>query len=101
MLKIALIDDQSYGILQIHELHEGDDYEFTYFETFKEFKGDSRIWDIVYLDYYLDKDGLKGGDIVSEVREQANKIIGFSSVKSKNEEIIQAGAEEGIQKKIY
>lgn len=98
MLKIALIDDKEYGLEQIRALHRDEKYTLTYFETFREFREKQEYFDIVYLDYYLDKDGITGDTIASEVKQFCKELIGFSSVMECSKKLQEAGADGAIQK---
>ncbi len=98
MLHIALIDDKSYGLEQIHELHMGTQYELEYFESFKKFQEDKKIYDIVYLDYYLEKDGITGDMVLPQVQQMTQKVIGFSSVERCNEMLKKLGADDTVLK---
>lgn len=97
-MTIALIDDHSYGLDQIRALHTGEEYRLSYFETFREFASSGEHFDVVYLDYYLEKDGLTGADVIEEVQRQSKKIIGFSSVWRKSQELKRLGADEAMVK---
>lgn len=99
MLKIALLDDKSYGLEQIEELHLGEEFELKYFETFAAFQKSPDLFDIVYLDYFLDKDGIRGTEIISQVQNKTKKIIGFSSAPFGNEEFKKNGVKETVIKK--
>ena len=99
MLKIALIDDKSYGLKQINERHNGEKFSLEYFSTFQEFQKSGETFDIVYLDYYLEKDGITADQILAEVKAQAGKVIAFSSVERRSEELVKLGADEWILKK--
>jgi hypothetical protein len=99
MLHIALIDDKSYGLQQIRDRHAEDEYKLTYFETFGKFQESGKSFDIVYLDYYLDKDGIRGDQVIDKVKEHARKIIGFSSVERCNNIFLDLGADMAILKK--
>jgi len=98
MLKVALLDDKSYGLDQIKDIHLGENYILEYFETFREFKESDKFFNLVYLDFYLEKDGLTGLDVLEEVKQQAGKVIGFSSVMSKSQLLMEAGADHAIRK---
>ncbi|MBT4936802.1 hypothetical protein HON22_02690 [Candidatus Peregrinibacteria bacterium] len=98
MLKIALIDDKSYGIKQIKQLHKPGKYTLDYYETFQEFQKNKKYYDIIYLDYYLDKEGITGDTVVREVKKYCKKLIAFSSMKEGCDEIVKAGADEAILK---
>ena len=99
MIKIALLDDKSYGLEQIKELHFGEEFELHYFDTFKSFQESADLFDIVYLDYFLDKDGIKGTEIITGVQKRTKKIIGFSSAPFGNEEFKKVGVKETVIKK--
>jgi len=101
MLKIALLDDKKYGLNQIKEIHEGENFKLFYFSTFQEFKKNSNIFDIVYLDYFLEKDGLTGAEVLPFVKSKTKKVIGFSSVLSRSKELKQLGADNAIVKKFF
>ena len=98
MLKIALIDDKSYGLEQIKERHIGEEFSLKYFSTFQKFQESGEIFDIVYLDYYLEKDGITADQILPEVKAQAGKVIAFSSVERRSEELVELGADEAVVK---
>lgn len=98
MLKIALIDDKSYGIKQIKQLHKSEKYNLDYYETFQEFQKTQKTYDLIYLDYYLDKDGITGDSVVTEVKKYCKKLIAFSSMKEGCDEIVKAGANKAILK---
>jgi hypothetical protein len=98
MLKISLLDDKSYGLEQIRDIHIGEEYTLEYFETFKKFQESEKYFDIVYLDFYLEKDGLTGLDVLESVQKQCDRVIGFSSVMSKSELLKEAGADQAIKK---
>lgn len=86
MLKIAYIDDLYYWIPQvINAIPKDVEYRFYYY---------NRIWDIeniefdiVILDFYLDKDWKTALDIIDKFLW--NIIIWFSSVDSKNDLILE------------
>ena len=98
MLKIALLDDKAYGLEQIKEIHFGEEYELVYFDTFKSFQESPDTFDIIYLDYFLDKDGIKGTEIITHVETRTKKIIGFSSAPFGNEEFKKVGVKETVIK---
>ena len=86
MLKIALIDDKSYWIPQIiYSIPKDLEYKFYYYDSIKNIEDIE--FDIVFLDYYLDKDNKTALDIID--RFLWTTIVWFSSVDSKNELIIQ------------
>jgi len=97
-MKIALLDDKSYGIKQVKQIHIDDEYEFFYFDTFISFQENKDFFDIVYLDYYLLKDGLTGGDVLDDVKKRSKRVVGFSSLKEKSELLVLLGADEAITK---
>ncbi|UFX82911.1 hypothetical protein [Candidatus Absconditicoccus praedator] len=95
MKKIALVDDKDYGILQIkNSMPDYFQYNFEYFDTYK--KAVNKKFDILFLDYYLDKDGLTGKDVIHELK--ADIIIGFSSVPDCNQELLKKGADFAVTK---
>lgn len=98
MKKIVLIDDQSYGLASIKKIHNHEEYILDYYDTFKEFSTVHKKYDICYLDYYLDKDGITGDTIVQKIREYCKEIIGFSSTQKGCEKIVKAGADRFILK---
>ena len=99
MLKIALLDDKSYGIKQIEEIHSTDDFDLTYFDTYKSFIDSKETFDIVYLDYFLDKDNLTGIDVLDEVKKRAKHVVGFSSVQRYSKLLQEKGADDWTVKK--
>lgn len=89
MYSICLIDDRYYGIPQvINALPKNLEYEFFYYDRVSFIE--PRKYDIVLLDYYLDKDGITGEDIISKI--QADLIIAFSSEDEMNDKLIQKWA---------
>lgn len=86
MIKIAYIDDAYYGLAQvINAIPKNINYEFYYY---------NRIWDIenidfdiVVLDFYLDKEWKTALDIINRFLWKI--IIWFSSVDSKNDLILE------------
>jgi DNA-binding response OmpR family regulator len=98
MKKIVLIDDQSYGLASIKKLHTHEEYTLDYYDTVKEFLSIQKQYDICYLDYYLDKDGITGDSVVHKIKKYCSTIIGFSSTQKGCEKIVEAGAERFILK---
>ncbi|USN57755.1 MAG: hypothetical protein H6767_05195 [Candidatus Peribacteria bacterium] len=95
MKTICLIDDLTYGIPQlINAIPKDFKYEFFYFSSVK----DINRWDfdIVLLDYYLDKDGITGKEVISKINSSC--IIAFSSEGSCNQELRSLGANFSIKK---
>lgn len=85
MYSICLIDDLCYGIPQlINAIPDNIEYEFFYFDRVASIE--LRKYDIVLLDYYLDKDGFTGEDIYDTI--DADCIIAFSSEDSMNDKLI-------------
>ncbi len=79
--KICYIDDQTYGIPQvINSIPKDVKYEFFYYDRISEIQDIK--FDIVILDFYLDKDKMTALDIVDKFLESI--IISFSSAASKN-----------------
>ncbi len=89
MYSVCLIDDLCYGIPQlINSIPDDIEYEFFYCDRVAAIE--PRNYDIVLLDYYLDKDGLTGEDIFDTIH--ADIIIGFSSEDDKNEILMKKWA---------
>ncbi len=90
MLSICLLDDKSYGISQIRNALDGvvSAYEFRHADRVQ--RAVSRHWDLLFLDYWLDLDGLTGADVIGDI--DADIIIAFSSVPERNDELLQLGA---------
>ena len=82
MIKIALIDDKSYWLDQIRSIHHWEQFTLDYFETFQSFNSWKQYYDIIYLDYYLDKDWITWDKVVSQVKTRTKKLVWFSSVQS-------------------
>ena|GEM_PF-6706896 len=99
MLKIALIDDKNYGLDQIKELHAGEDFSLEYFSSYAEFLRNNDSFDVIYLDYYLEKDRITADLILQVVKKRAGKVIAFSSVARRNTELFGLGADAMVQKK--
>jgi hypothetical protein len=79
--KICYIDDLYYWIAQvINSIPKNIDYEFYYFNRIKDIE--FQKYDIVILDYYLDKDGVTSEVLINKF--EWSNIISFSSEKNKN-----------------
>jgi hypothetical protein len=86
MYSICLIDDCCYGIPQIiNSIPSNIAYEFFYFDRVSSLE--TRKYDVILLDYFLDKDNLTGEDIYDTL--EAENIIAFSSEDSKNNRLIK------------
>ena len=82
MEKICLIDDLSYWIPQvINSIPNGIDYQFYYYNRINDIEDID--FDVVILDFYLDKDNKTALDIIERFLWKI--IIWFSSVDSKND----------------
>ncbi len=93
--KICYIDDLSYGIPQvINAIPNHIEYEFYYYDRISEIE--DKKFDVVILDFYLDKDKKTALDVVD--RFLWTMIISFSSSDSKNELMLKSGAIYGIKK---
>lgn len=80
--KIFYIDDQSYALPQlIHAIPEHIDYELIYIQRISDIP-ELRDFDLVILDFYLDKDNKTVLDIVELFA--GNIILSFSSSQTKN-----------------
>lgn len=95
MLKIALIDDQEYWIMQVkNSIPVWVDYEFLYFPSYRE--AQNYDFDIALIDYYLDIDWVTWDKILPLINAKVK--IWFSSVASKSEKIKEAWAAFSCQK---
>jgi hypothetical protein len=92
-MKIALLDDKIYWLKAIvNALWMKNDVE--YFSSYKDI-----LWlhfDILFLDYYLDIDGVVSKDIIELLN--ADIIISYSSVEACNELMLTKWAQFAIQK---
>jgi len=88
MHKICLIDDKSYWIPQvINSLDKNLEYKFFYYDRIESIEDID--FDIVLLDFYLDKDNKTALDIID--RFIGKIIVWFSSEDSKNDLILKNG----------
>ena len=95
--KIFYIDDQSFALPQlIKAIPETIDYELVYVQRIQDIVDDD--YDVVILDFYLDKDKKTALEIVKRFSE--TKILSFSTAVSKNNLMLQHGALFGV-KKLY
>lgn len=95
MYKICLIDDKFYWIAQvINAISKNIDYKFYFYNYIKDIE--ILDFDIVLLDFYLDKDNKTALDIIDKFIW--SKIIWFSSRKEKNDLILKNWWSYGIQK---
>lgn len=86
MIKIAYIDDAYYWIAQvINAIPKDLKYEFYYYNRISDIENID--FDIVILDFYLDKDSKTALDIINKFLWKI--IIWFSSVDSKNDLILE------------
>ncbi len=98
-MNIALLDDKQYGLTQIQNaLPVNSSAQVQWFSTVSEFMSCREDFDIVFLDYYLDKDGITGDTIIDAVRKKAKEIVAFSSISRGNEKLKAAGADFAIIK---
>ncbi|HRI36670.1 MAG TPA: hypothetical protein PK765_06515 [bacterium] len=96
MYRICLIDDKAYGIPQvIRAIPKGIEYEFFYYDRIADIEY-TLDYDVVILDYYLDKDGKTALDIID--RLAAYPVIAFSSEDAMNDRILERGAVEKATK---
>lgn len=85
MLKVCLIDDKTYWIPQlIYSIPKKIKYDFYYYDKIENIEYIE--YDIIFLDFYLDKDKKTALDIINNLKSKI--IISFSSIESKNDEII-------------
>lgn len=93
--KICYIDDMSYGIPQvINAIPKSIEYDFYYYDRISEIQDIK--FDIVLLDFYLDKDEKTALDIVDKFLEPV--VISFSSANSKNQLMLWQWADYATQK---
>lgn len=86
MYKIAYIDDESYAIDQVKQaLGNITWYEFFYFESYQDALG--KNFDVIILDYYLDKDQITGDAIVDLLSFRV--LVWFSSILKKSQKIVE------------
>ena len=98
-LQIALLDDKEFGVQQIRNaLPVGVAAEVTWFPDLPALRADVRVFDILFLDYYLDRDGITGDMAMAEVQRRAGVIIGFSSAESGNRHLLACGADHAVAK---
>ncbi len=94
--QICYIDDLSYALPQvINSIPTGIEYDFYYYNRITDIEWE-REFDIVILDYYLDKDHKTALDIIE--RFQGSIIVWFSSEQSCNQKMLQNGALYAAQK---
>ena len=88
--KICYIDDLTYGIPQvINSIPQSIEYDFFYYDKISEVE--QIKFDIVILDFYLDKDKKTALDIVDQFLE--SRVISFSSASSKNQLMLKNWAD--------
>lgn len=86
MYKICYLDDSYYGIAQvINSIPKDLEYKFYYYNRITDLEDID--FDIVVLDFYLDKDNKTALDVIEKFAW--SMIIWFSSVDEKNELILQ------------
>jgi hypothetical protein len=93
--KICYIDDLYYWISQvINSIPKNIDYDFYYFNRISDIE--FQKYDIVILDYYLDKDWLTSESVIDKFIW--SEIISFSSEQSKNEYMLSKWAKYWVKK---
>ena len=93
--KICYIDDMAYWIPQvINAIPKDLKYEFYYYDRISEIP--DIVFDIVILDFYLDKDKKTALDIVDRFLESI--VISFSSANSKNQLMLENWADFQVLK---
>ena len=93
--KIFYIDDQSFALPQlIKSIPDDIDFEFIYVQRIIDIIEDE--YDIVILDFYLDKDWKTALDVVSLF--QCKVIISFSTSKQKNAMMLKKFVSYGVEK---
>lgn len=93
--KICYVDDLYYWIAQvINSFPKNIEYEFYYFNRISDIE--FKKYDIVILDYYLDKDWVTSESIIDQFKWSI--IISFSSESSKNKLMLNKWACYWIQK---
>ena len=88
---VVLLDDKSYGLQQVlralpRDATANGDVEVRHIDRWSTWLADPPSPFILLLDYFLDKDGLVGADIVHQI-ETATHLVGFSSVLRCSHEI--------------
>jgi hypothetical protein len=93
---ILYIDDESYALPQlIWAFPLNFDYELVYIQRICDIP-ENWDFDLVILDFYLDKDGKTALDIIELFA--GNLILSFSSSKSKNALMLENGAHYACEK---
>ncbi|MGE0431887.1 MAG: hypothetical protein AB7K09_06720 [Planctomycetota bacterium] len=93
---IVLLDDKSYGLEQVRRAIPRDmvdRVELRHIDRWSVWQADPPDAFVVLLDYYLDKDGLEGVDVVGQIR--ATHLIGFSSVLRCSRSICELAGQSG------
>ncbi len=94
--KIFYIDDQSYALPQLIDAFPKKlDYELIYVQRIADIP-EVRDFDMVILDFYLDKDAKTALDIIELF--VGNRILSFSSSTTKNTFMLQNGANYACEK---
>ena len=95
MYSICLIDDRCYGIPQlINGIPNNVQYEFFYFDRVQSIE--KREYNLILLDYFLDKDNITWADIIDSLN--ADIIIAFSSEDEKNDLLLAKWAKYKVTK---
>lgn len=93
--QIFYIDDQSFALPQlIRAIPNNIDYDFVYVQRIDDIILED--YDIVFLDYYLDKDNKTALDIVE--RFAGSIIVSFSTCPDKNTLMLDHGAIYAVNK---
>lgn len=93
--KIFYIDDLSFALPQlIHAIPKNIDYELSYVQRVGDIIIDN--YDLVILDFYLDKDNQTALDIIDLFKGQ--KILSFSTCSQKNSLMLKKRSDYAIKK---
>lgn len=96
--KICYIDDLYYWIVQvINAIPKNIDYDFYYFNRIQDIE--FQKYDIVILDYYLDKDGVTSESIIDKFIW--TDIVSFSSEQLKNKYMLSKWAKYEVEKLVW
>ena len=97
-ITVALLDDHKYGIDQVKSIYKGEKYDFHYFDSFRKLREHGKHWNVVYLDYDLGKGKPTGLDVLPQVKDMADRVVGFSDQEKHDQMMKTAGADDFVLK---
>lgn len=96
---IALLDDDERGFAVLKGVLRGfADHTVRWFSSYASFQQDGRLYDLLLLDYALEREKICTDQMFADLRPRAQTIIAFSSSPTANRRLIACGADFAVDK---